>query len=65
MIEDFKSGALVYNFSYEDAQGNEVQLSDFKGKWVWIDIWFTGCGACQYVAKGKIRPRPQKLLHLF
>ncbi|UNY98348.1 redoxin family protein [Zhouia spongiae] len=44
-------GAKAYNFSLTDVHGNEVQLSDFKGKVVYLDIWFTGCGGCLALAK--------------
>jgi len=39
-------GKEAYNFSLPDQDGKTVQLSDFKGKIVFIDLWYTGCGAC-------------------
>lgn len=39
-------GNKAYNFSLENADGKKISLSDFKGKVVFIDFWFTGCGAC-------------------
>ncbi len=41
-------GADAYNFELEDADGRLHRLSDMKGKWVYIDFWFTGCSACSY-----------------
>jgi thiol-disulfide isomerase/thioredoxin len=39
---------IVYldDFVYEDAEGNEVRLSDYAGKLVIIDFWATSCGYC-------------------
>lgn len=45
-IKDSGAGALAYNFSLPDAYGNQVSLSDFKGKVVFIDFWYVGCGGC-------------------
>jgi len=39
-------GSTAYNFSLRDAKGNTVKLNDYKGKVVFIDFWYTGCGAC-------------------
>lgn len=34
------------NFNYEDKDGKKVSLSDFKGKYVFIDVWATWCTPC-------------------
>ncbi len=43
-------GAEAYNFALPDTTGTVVRLSDFRGKIVYIDIWFTGCGGCAALA---------------
>ncbi|MET0393295.1 MAG: TlpA disulfide reductase family protein [Chitinophagaceae bacterium] len=40
-------GSEGFNFELPDTKGRMVRLSDFKGKIVFIDLWYTGCGACQ------------------
>ncbi|WP_162846969.1 TlpA family protein disulfide reductase [Mucilaginibacter gracilis] len=39
-------GGLANNFSLPDTNGVLKHLSDFKGKVVLIDFWYTGCGNC-------------------
>ena len=34
------------DFKFVDINGNTVKLSDFKGKYVYIDIWATWCKPC-------------------
>ena len=33
-------------FSLKSLEGDVVNLSDFKGKAILINFWFTGCGPC-------------------
>lgn len=39
-------GNPAYDFKLNDINGNEVSLSDFRGKIVYIDIWEIGCSTC-------------------
>ena len=41
------TGMPAPDFTLPDVNGNNVSLSDYKGKYVVIDFWFTGCGSCK------------------
>ena len=40
-------GHLAPDFTLKDLEGNEVALSDFRGRPVFFSPWFSGCPICQ------------------
>lgn len=38
--------SVILDYPFKDLKGKTVRLSDFKGKFVFIDIWYSGCGFC-------------------
>ena len=43
----YSIGAPVFDFELENAQGEKVRLSDFRGKLVLVDFWASWCAACR------------------
>lgn len=41
-----KKGATTFNGEFKDIDGKTVDIHSFKGKAVFIDVWFLGCGGC-------------------
>ena len=46
-MQELEPGKPAKNFRYPDIQGKEYSLSDFKGKYVYIDVWATWCAPCK------------------
>ena len=45
--KQLKKGMPAYEFTFEDIDGNKVSMSDFKGKYVYVDVWATWCSPCR------------------
>lgn len=46
----YATGSEMSDFEFRNKSDKPVRLSDFKGKVVLLDMWFTGCGGCVAVA---------------
>lgn len=41
-------GEFAIDFKYLDVNGDSIALSDFKNKYIYVDVWATWCGPCVY-----------------
>ncbi|TDQ09877.1 TlpA family protein disulfide reductase [Pedobacter metabolipauper] len=48
-LDGLKKGKMAPSFQYKDLNGNKIELSSLKGKYIYIDAWFTGCTPCAEV----------------
>lgn len=54
-------GLPAYDFNLQDTRGKYHRLSDYRGKTVFIDMWFTGCGACSAIYKDAVEQAEELL----
>ncbi|UPZ36505.1 redoxin domain-containing protein [Sphingobacterium sp. PCS056] len=51
IINRKSKGSPAFNFTFETAEGKEIQLSDFRGSIIIVDTWYNGCTNCVTLAK--------------
>lgn len=65
----FTRGAAAFDFELQDAAGRTVRLSDYAGKFVYLDFWATWCVPClaqlQYVRQNNIQAPDSNFVFLY
>lgn len=51
LVGNLSKGVNAFNFELQDTTGKLVKLTDFEGKIVVLDMWFTGCSSCKIMAE--------------
>jgi peroxiredoxin len=46
-LQGMRVGAKSPEFTAEDYDGKKVRLADYRGKFVFFDVWATWCGPCR------------------
>ncbi|WP_121811348.1 TlpA family protein disulfide reductase [Mucilaginibacter kameinonensis] len=49
--DQFGKGNTISTFNFPDKDGRLFSMAKFRGKVVFMDMWFTGCSGCIQVAK--------------
>ncbi|MBB5438505.1 thiol-disulfide isomerase/thioredoxin [Pedobacter sp. AK017] len=53
-------GVLAYQFALPDINDKIVRLEDLRGKVVFMDFWYTGCGGCSNYYQSILKPLEHK-----
>lgn len=60
-LKNYLKGVTAYDFALEDMSGKTRRLSDFRGKKVVIDFWYTGCMGCIGLYKNALKETEEEL----